>query len=95
MQKARHHRTVVEIIEEVGTLRKVKPEGGDAWDVYYIGGNGRNDADYDNTLAENAESVPVPTVSKPINLALLALLLVVPGGLLVLAAYYIKEKLWR
>lgn len=60
----------------------------------FIGNLGRQDSDYDNELALNAEMVPPQP--KQINLWVLGACIVAPGGLLVLGALafrsYMKEK---
>ena len=53
---------------------------------------GRQDSEYDNSLAEYAEAVPA-LPQKEISLPLLALLIVVPGGLFVLAALALRRHL--
>jgi hypothetical protein len=53
----------------------------------YIGNLGRQDGDFDNSMAENAESTP-PSPCKEISLPLLALLIVLPGGLFILAGIF-------
>ena len=50
----------------------------------FIGNFGRQDSEYDNTLAESAEASLVRP-RKEINLPLLALLIVIPGGLFILS----------
>jgi hypothetical protein len=58
----------------------------------YIGNFGRQDAEFDNSLAENAEATP-PLPSKEISLPLLALLIVLPGGLFILGGIMLHKYL--
>jgi hypothetical protein len=61
----------------------------------YIGHLGRQESDFDNRMAEYAEMIP-PQPKPPMSMILLAALIIVPGGLFVLAGLalrkYLKEK---
>jgi hypothetical protein len=59
----------------------------------YIGHLGRQDSEYSNSFAENAEYVLVPHQHKEISLPLLALLIVIPGGLFILGAMALYDYL--
>ena len=60
---------------------------------------GRQDADYDNMLAEYAEYTPAPPVTKQLSLLFVGACIILPCGLFVLAAAlinnYLKEKAWQ
>jgi hypothetical protein len=58
----------------------------------YIGDLGRQDSDYDDTLAENAEMTPKPP-QKEISLLTVALCIILPGGLFVLAGLALRRYL--
>lgn len=64
----------------------------------YLGNLGRQDSEFDNTLAEWAGDAPLPVRNTNFLLGLLVTLCVIlPGGILVLAALaarkFIKERL--
>jgi len=58
----------------------------------YIGDLGRQDSEYDDALAENAEMTPMMR-QKEISLLTLALCIILPGGLFVLAGLVLLRYL--
>jgi hypothetical protein len=56
----------------------------------YIGDLGRQDSEYDDALAENAEMTPMMR-QKEISLLTLALCIILPGGLFVLAGLALRR----
>jgi predicted methyltransferase MtxX (methanogen marker protein 4) len=58
----------------------------------YIGDLGRQDSEYDDALAENAEMTPMMR-QKEISLLTLALCIILPGGLFVLAGLALRRYL--
>ena len=60
--------------------------------AHFIGHLGRPNSDYDNTFAENAEMTPPPP-TQPISLMLVAACVILPGGVLVLAAILLRKYL--
>jgi hypothetical protein len=72
----------------------IRPEAGlaigDGLTGKYIGNLGRQDSEYDDTLAENAE-MTIMTRQKEIGLLTLALCIILPGGLFVLAGLALRR----
>ena len=60
----------------------------------YIGQLGRQDSEYDNTLAENAEMIP-PPAPRELSLPLVAACVVMPFGLFILGALALRRHLHR
>jgi hypothetical protein len=58
----------------------------------YIGNLGRQDSEYDDTLAENAEMIP-PCFTRDPSLLTLALCIILPGGLFILAGLALRRYL--
>jgi hypothetical protein len=59
----------------------------------FIGNLGRQDSEFDDILALNAEFVQVQTAQQSIGLVTLAACVILPGGLLVLVALLIRNHL--
>jgi hypothetical protein len=58
----------------------------------YIGNLGRQNSEYDDALAENAEMTPM-THQKEISLLTMALCIILPGGLFILAGLALRRYL--
>jgi hypothetical protein len=58
----------------------------------YIGNLGRQDSEFDDTFSENAEMTPPRSTHDP-SMLTLALCIILPGGLLVLAGFALRRYL--